>query len=106
MSNSIETLIACAIADIEGLLVEAYPDGSEDHPARKTLTDLYDARDNQALFSWHIADVAQRAREIGCQRITPDQCREVLRRVKKNHDCEVGVNWDVLDVHINDVCEE
>lgn len=103
MSKSIETLIACAIADIEGLLVEAYPDGSEGHPARKTLTDLYDAWHNQALFSWHIDDVAQRARETDCQRITPDQCREVLRRVEKNHDCEVGVNWDVLDAHIEEV---
>lgn len=30
--------------------------------------------------------------------LTKDQAREVLRAMERNHDANIGVNWDVIDV--------
>jgi hypothetical protein len=53
---------------------------------------------------WCVEAVAEREDELGID-LTPAQRREVLRRIKKNHDCEVGVSWDVLDYWIAHVKE-
>lgn len=56
-------------------------------------------------ISWHIDDVAALA-ELNDFDITPDQCREVLLRAKKNHDAEIGINWGVLEFYLDDVLLE
>jgi hypothetical protein len=40
--------------------------------------------------------------------VTPsrEQCREVLRRAKKYHDANVGISWDVLSGHLDNVLGE
>ena len=45
---------------------------------------------------WHIDDVIEQAENNG-EQLTTGQAREVLRLIEKNHDCEVGINWDVID---------
>jgi hypothetical protein len=45
---------------------------------------------------WHIDDVIEQAENNG-EQLTIGQAREVLRLIEKNHDCEVGINWDVID---------
>lgn len=42
---------------------------------------------------WHIDDV----REVRPD-LTDDQCRKVLQAVKRNHDANIGINWDVLTI--------
>ncbi len=54
-------------------------------------------------ITWNIEDV----REIdGAEHFTDDQCREVLGRVKRGHDCNIGVNWDVIEWHVNELIDE
>ena len=53
-------------------------------------------------IEWHIDDVHGESKYT----LTDDQCREVLRRVKHRHDCNVGINWEVLSYHIADVAIE
>jgi hypothetical protein len=48
---------------------------------------------------WHIDDVIEQA-EHG-EQLTEDEAREVLRLMSKYHDCEIGINWDVIDVWID-----
>jgi hypothetical protein len=38
--------------------------------------------------------------------LTDDQVREVLRRAKHYHDATIGISWDVLAFHADDVREE
>jgi len=49
-------------------------------------------------ISWHIDDVKE---------VRPDlsdaQAREVLEHAKDQHDASVGVNWDVLTFHADDL---
>ena len=50
-----------------------------------------ESRDLSIAVVWHIEDVLE---------VRPDlnrnQALEVLRSVKRNHDANVGINWDVL----------
>ena len=51
---------------------------------------------------WHIDDVATQAESQG-ETLTEEECREVLRLMEKYHNCEVGINWDVIDNWIDHV---
>jgi hypothetical protein len=59
--------------------------------------------DDTLTDSWHIIDV--RARDDASD-FTDEQCREVLRRAKANLDRETGINYAVLDVHIDALIDE
>ena len=53
---------------------------------------------------WHISDVHTIANESGedeADEITDEQAREVLRLMNKNHDSNVGINWETIDVWID-----
>ena len=38
--------------------------------------------------------------------LTPKQAREVLRLMKHRHDASIGINWDVIQCHIDQVKED
>jgi hypothetical protein len=54
---------------------------------------------------WHIDDVAGQAESQG-ETLTEDECRDVLAMVMSEHDCNVGINWDVIDHFIGQIVEE
>ena len=54
------------------------------------------------LSVWHIDDV----KESSDHDLTDAQCREVLRRVDRHHDANIGINWDVINFHADMVAEE
>lgn len=47
---------------------------------------------------WSIEDVKEVAPDL-----SDDECRDVLERVESNHDAEIGINWDVLRFHAEQV---
>jgi len=48
--------------------------------------------------SWHISDV-----QMQHDWLTDDQAREVLEMVKRRRDCNVGINWSMIE---SIVCDE
>lgn len=54
---------------------------------------------------WHISDVQERAEENG-DTLSDDEARDVLAYMDKYHDCEIGINWYSMDVHIDNVIDE
>lgn len=55
---------------------------------------------------WHIDDIIEQdngAEDEPYSDLTEDEAREVLRLMTKEHDCEVGINWDVIDAWIEHV---
>jgi hypothetical protein len=52
-------------------------------------------------ITWSKDDVIQRAKESYDLTLTDDEAREILRQIVSSHDCNIGINWDVLDYHIN-----
>lgn len=53
---------------------------------------------DEIAVSWHILDVAEVRPDL-----TASQCRKVLDRVKRCHDATIGICWDVLSYHANDL---
>lgn len=53
----------------------------------------FDNPDDEMKVSWHIDDIKSIRPEF-----TDEECREVLRIAKKNHDASIGINWDVLEI--------
>ncbi|MGP8268402.1 MAG: hypothetical protein ACLQOQ_20885 [Beijerinckiaceae bacterium] len=53
---------------------------------------------DEIAISWHIDDV----REIRPD-LTDEQCREVLQQAERRHDASVGINWEVLAIHADDL---
>ena len=58
--------------------------------------------DDAITITWHIDDVHGESKYT----LTDDQCRDVLRRVEQYHDCNVGINWDVITHHTDAVAIE
>ena len=55
---------------------------------------------------WHIDDIIEQdngAEDEPHSDLSEDEAREVLRLMIKEHDCEVGINWDVIDAWIDHV---
>ena len=54
---------------------------------------------------WHMSDVQLLAEDMK-EKLSNDEARKVLRLVKKRHDCNIGINWDVINYWIEQVLDE
>jgi hypothetical protein len=55
-------------------------------------------------IKWSTNDVQSRAEDMGVE-ITAEQGDEILQNVFDNHDANIGVNWEVIEFHIEDFLE-
>lgn len=51
----------------------------------------YPGEEPLLMVMWHKEDVGQVRPDL-----TDEQCVQVMRKIKDNHDANVGVNWDVI----------
>jgi len=60
-------------------------------------------KDGYIHIKWHIDDVKAAAERMGIAsgHMTDEDAREILEIVKHRHDASVGINWDVIEVHID-----
>lgn len=65
------------------------------------IEDYYSDTDRIAIL-WGKDDVVHRAKEIEVE-ITDDDALDVLQRLENDHDCNIGITWDVIDCYINDL---
>ena len=55
-------------------------------------------------LEWCVADVKQQLKDRGKkEKLTLKQCRNVLSRCLHKHDASIGISWDIIDYHIDDV---
>lgn len=52
---------------------------------------------------WSIDDIKERD-DQGL--LTDNDCKIILQCIKHNHDASIGINWDVIDVHIENYLSE
>lgn len=94
----IALLLNCAIADLEGILPEHEPSGDRKHPAWKTLADLKKMANeldtDMVLFSWSVEDVQSVRADLN-----DEQSRQVLEQCYDCHDCNEGINWEVIGIN-------
>lgn len=66
--------------------------------AHSDIVDLYqNTKPSEIMISWHTDDVIHRAQERGII-ISKHQAKDILETAKKNHDANIGINWEVLDI--------
>lgn len=56
-------------------------------------------------IKWYTDDVVWRAEEMDIQ-LTQEEAYKILKIIEKNHDPEVGINWNVIDYYIDDYNEK
>tara|TARA_R110001592_G_scaffold5126_1_gene28434 strand:+ start:20054 stop:20302 length:249 start_codon:yes stop_codon:yes gene_type:complete len=63
--------------------------------------------DGQSVLTeiWHIEDVYQAADDMGIT-ITDEEAEDVLCSVANNHDCNIGINWEVFYYHLQRLCDQ
>jgi hypothetical protein len=66
------------------------------------------ASDDWLAVWWHSHDVLQCAGDSrqDYEGLTKAECREVLEMASDLHDANIGINWDVLRVYIDEVVSE
>jgi hypothetical protein len=57
--------------------------------------------ETSVAWGWDVDDVIERASERGIN-LEYDKAKEILRACRRNHDSTIGMNWDVIDCHIED----
>lgn len=55
-------------------------------------------------INWYADDIDDRANDIGFKHLTEEDLAEILLGLKQRHDCNIGINWDVIDTHIEEYC--
>ena len=53
---------------------------------------------DEIAVTWHIEDVKEIRPDL-----TDDQAREVLQQAEDRHDAGIGITWDVLEIHADDL---
>ena len=51
---------------------------------------------DEISINWHFTDI----QEID-DSLTNDEARQVLQLIKKNHDANIGVNWDTIKAWVD-----
>jgi len=51
---------------------------------------------DEITISWHFADI-----QSIDDSLTNDEARQVLQLIKKNHDANIGVNWETIEAWID-----
>ena len=59
------------------------------------IEDVLQDVDKVISIEWGVEDV--RSCSDRWKNLTDEQCMEVLSAVERNHDANIGINWDVLD---------
>tara|TARA_R100001086_G_C11773319_1_gene241506 strand:- start:532 stop:753 length:222 start_codon:yes stop_codon:yes gene_type:complete len=62
---------------------------------------------NTISLTWCTDDVKQQLKDRGMnEKLNLKECREVLGRCLNKHDATIGMSWDVMDFHIDEVLDE
>jgi hypothetical protein len=56
---------------------------------------------DKVAIVWKIDDIIDRAKQYNNIDLTEDQAQEILGSIHSQHDCNQGINWTVIDVHID-----
>ena len=56
---------------------------------------------NEISITWHIEDIKSQDSSL-----TDNQAREILHELKDRHDANIGINWEVIDIYIDNFKRE
>lgn len=56
-------------------------------------------------IEWHWTDIEERAKEFHEYNLTKEECCHILECIENSPDANIGINWSVIDWHIEDYHE-
>ncbi len=68
------------------------------HQGRQHHEQVQEKDADEIAIVWHIDDVKEVRPDL-----TDEQCRAVLRQADERHDATIGINWEVLEIHADDL---
>jgi hypothetical protein len=95
-----------ALKILENIHIEDFPDNYQD--AIRNLRDTYDQKNEYAVFRWTDDDVIQRMNMRGYTNVPDRQIHvhRILRLLESEHDAEIGICWDTIDIWIDHYFKE
>ena len=54
---------------------------------------------------WSTEDVLHQAEGKGIK-ITEDEANEILLHMERKHDATIGISWETIDCHLDDLVDE
>lgn len=54
---------------------------------------------------WRVDDVRERVGVLGVE-LSLDEQHQMLQRISRHHDANIGTCWDMIDDHIEDIVRE
>ena len=55
-------------------------------------------------IEWSTEDVLQRAKDNDVK-LTEDEANSILLEMQRDYDADVGINWETIDVYIDDLVD-
>jgi len=56
-------------------------------------------------IGWSTEDVLQRAKDNDVK-LTEDEANSILLEIQRDYDADVGINWETIDVYIDDLVDD
>jgi len=72
--------------------------------AREVIKRLegYKPDEHIAVAIWCEQDVIEQAEHRGIK-LTQEEAQDIVDEIDRKQDCSIGINWDVLDVYIDEL---
>jgi hypothetical protein len=72
----------------------------------KKLLKIYKPDDICAWDMWMVEDVQDRAKQFHDKEISKKDAERVLEKMDSDKDCNIGLNWDVMDFCMDGILKE
>ena len=88
------------LLEASSLYKKIYNKGFEEGKQKKQITFGFIDKDT-IVVAWDIGDIKERGSAIGIE-VSTTEAREILDDILSNHDANYGINWDTIDMAIQD----
>ena len=88
------------LLEASSLYKKIYNKGFEEGKRKNQITFGFVDKDT-IVVAWDIGDVKERGSAIGIE-VSTKEAREILDDILRNHDANEGINWNVVDMAIQD----
>ena len=88
------------LLEASSLYKKIYSKGFEEGKQKKQITFGFIDKDT-IVVAWDIGDIKERGSAIGIE-VSTTEAREILDDILRNHDANYGINWDTIDMAIQE----
>ena len=90
--------------NLEECIRRAFEEGTLSGSTEATVTSTtvgVENADEAIILKWTEDDIVGIAVDMGYTEITQQQAIEILESVRRGHDADIGVNWDVIRANVS-----